>query len=241
MGKQAASQQLLSSPELWSGFAAGAGASLAAVAVTSRDPRSAIRSFDSGVLLAAGLLIGLLVTGRSSLGAIVAVAVGLAASRRLSALAAPRGWAVVSMGCAFAVYSCVPDTEGALTVLGVTAGVGLVTEATRRPWAPGAVVCTIAMVWVALTDGRPRASAVVGALAIAGLHALSLCIVRRGPATRSTALAAAVVIAAAGWCGRVAGLADSGATAVVLTVPALALVAVLAAMGLRAAAVTDPR
>jgi hypothetical protein len=229
-GDRGAGEDLLTSPELWEAVAVGAAATGAAAIALARAPQQSLRWLDTGVLLAGTVMVALLLRGHLSPFALVAVGAGIAIARAGDLGRLPVGAAAVSMLCAAATYGCVPDTEAALTVLGATVGVGAVAEATRLKWGPAAAVVTTALAWVALVDGSPRTSALVGGLAIAAVHGVGVLALRSRPSLAWAVPFAVLVVAAAWWCSRVAGLSDSGAAAAVLAFPALAGV-VVAAVG----------
>ena len=79
---------------------------------------------------------------------------------------------LASWMAAAATYVCVPDTELALVVGGAVGVTGLAAIVLGWAWLGSGAVVSVALVWIAVTDGSPRASAVIGTLAVAAIHAL---------------------------------------------------------------------
>ena len=173
-------EDILGSAELWAGAAGG--------------------------MVAAGLVIATGARLRPALG--LAAAVGLAA---LPVAASPWFWfaslvavavlvrggsecdtaVMASWGAVAGAYVCAPDTELALVVAGAVGVIGVAALALGWPWRGSGAVVSLALVWIAVTDASPRASAVIGTLAVAAVHALlqvglpSACPAGIAPAGRS--------------------------------------------------------
>ena len=83
---------------------------------------------------------------------------------------------------------------------------GVAALALGWPWLGSGAVVSVALVWIAVTDGSPRAaSAVVGTLAVAAIHVL----LQVGLPARARPVPLLLVGAAATVvCARVAGLGD---------------------------------
>lgn len=79
---------------------------------------------------------------------------------------------LASVAAASAAYACVPDTERALVVLGAVVAVGAAALVWRWRWEGAAPVTSVALAWVAVTDGSARPSAVVGTLGVVAIHHL---------------------------------------------------------------------
>ncbi len=149
--------------------------------------------------------------------------------------------AAASVLALFGAYVCTPDTELARAFLGAILAAAVVVLAAAGPWRAYAGCTTVFVVIAAVLDGRGRASAVVGTLATAVIHALAQAALARsaegrdrpprvavGEALRRWAplVILAVTAAAIGVTSRVAGLADSALTAAAVAVPTVAVVAV---------------
>ena len=102
-------------------------------------------------------------------------------------------------------------------------GAGAAAIAAGAAWWWPSWLVTAALLVVAAHDGAPRASAVVGTVAIAVLHVLGQLHLRAGARPLAVLLVVAVAMAV---CSRVAGLAESAMPATVV-----AGVAVVAAAG----------
>jgi hypothetical protein len=158
-------------------------------------------------------------------------AYGLVAGRRevTTAQRAGIGAAVlVSLLAAGGAYACTPDTELARSLTGAVVGGGAAVAAAGLPWWWPSMLVTAGLAVVAAHDGAPRASAVVGTVAIALLHVLGQVHLRRGSSPVAVVAVLAVAIAV---CSRVAGLADTAGAAALVAVPAV-VVAVVALEGL---------
>lgn len=166
------------------------------------------------------------------------VAAGLAAGIGVGVVAHRRGAAsaervdvgaavLVSLLAAGGAYACTPDTELARSLTGAVVGGGAALVAAGVSWWWPSWLVTAALVVVAAHDGSPRASAVVGTLAIAGLHVAGQVRLRLG--SRHAAVVALLAVAI-GLCSRVAGLAGSAEDALLVAVPTV--VVAVAAVGL---------
>lgn len=172
-------------------------------------------------LLAGGWFTDGLVAGMAA-----AFACGLIAGRReltraeRIAIGAP---VLLSLLAAGGAYACTPDTELARMLTGAVVGGGAVSVAAGLSWWWPSWLVSASLVVVAIHDGRPRASAVVGTLAIALLHVAGQLLLRAGgsPVAVLGVLAVAVAV-----CSRVAGLAASAGPAILV-----AGVTVLVALG----------
>ena len=173
-------------------------------------------------LLAGGFFTGGLVAGIAA--GVVAVRRG-ATPRRRSAVGSA---VLVSLLAAGGAYACTPDTELARSSLGAVVGGGAAAIAAGLAWWWPSWLVTGALLVVAALDGAPRASAVVGTVAIAVLHAAGQLHLRAG--THPVAVVAVLAVAVA-LCSRVAGLADTAEAALLVAVPT-----VLVAVGVLTAA-----
>ena len=133
-----------------------------------------------------------------------------------------RPWlaALLSLGAVLGVYACTPDTELARQAAGGVVGAAAVAIAGRWSWARAADAITVVLVYVVISDGRPRTSAIVGGLAIAAVHLVAQRQVPISPRVVAVAGGATLV------CSRVAGVSDSTSTSI-------AVVAAVAAAGAR--------
>ena len=130
---------------------------------------------------------------------------------------------VVSLVCAFALYTSTPDTEMARCLCGATVGAGAGALWQRWSWSHAALVVTVLLALGAAVDGRTRASAVIGGLGVAAVHGL---VQWRPPPPGWRELVSVLVTAGASLlCARVAGLADSAGFAVGVVVPTVAVAA----------------
>ena len=138
-------------------------------------------------------------------------------------------------------YVCTPDTELARAFLGAIVAAGVVVLAAAGPWRAYAGCTTVFVVIAAVVDGRGRASAVVGTLATAVIHALAQAALARsahgrdrpprvavGETLRQSAPLVILAVTAAAFAvtSRVAGLADSALIATAVAVPTLIVVAI---------------
>jgi len=191
----------------------------------------------AGGMVAAGLVIATGARLRPALG--LAAAIGLAA---LPVAAAPVFWTALLVAVALLVrgerecdtavvaswlaaasaYVCVPDTELALVVAGAVGVTGVAALVLGWPWRASGAVVSVALVWIAVTDGSPRASAVVGTLAVAAIHALLQVGLpgRARPAPLLLVGAVAMVVSA-----RVAGLGDGVLRPVAIAAAAVVVLA----------------
>jgi hypothetical protein len=129
---------------------------------------------------------------------------------------------LASWAAAAAAYVCVPDTELALVLAGAVAAAGLGALMLGWSWRASGAVVSATLVWIAVTDGSPRASAVVGTLAVAVIHAL----LQRGLPARARPWPRLVVGSVAMLvCARVAGLGDGVLRPLVIAGAVVALVA----------------
>lgn len=216
-------EDILGSAELWAGAAGG--------------------------MVAAGLVIATGARLRPALG--LAAAVGLAA---LPVAASPWFWfaslvavavlvrggsecdtaVMASWGAVAGAYVCAPDTELALVVAGAVGVIGVAALALGWPWRGSGAVVSLALVWIAVTDASPRASAVIGTLAVAAVHAL----LQVGLPARARPVSLLLVGAVATVvCARVAGLGDGILRPVAIAGAAVALLAWLV-LGRRPGATT---
>jgi hypothetical protein len=139
---------------------------------------------------------------------------------------------LVSLLAAGGAYACTPDTELARLLTGAVVGGGAAAVAAGLTWWWPSWLVSAALLVVAAVDGSARASAVVGTVAIAVLHAVGQLQLRGG--ARPVVVVPVVGVAIA-VCSRVAGLADTaeaaalvalatvGATTVALEVVAVPL------------------
>jgi hypothetical protein len=165
-------------------------------------------------LLAGGFFTGGLVAGLAA-----GIAAGVMAVRRGADAASKVGVGsavLVSLVAAGGAYACTPDTELARLLLGAVVGGGAAAIATGLSWWRPSWLVTGALLVVAALDGAPRASAVVGTVAIAVLHAAGQLRLRAG--THPVAVVAVLAVAVA-LCSRVAGLADTAEAALLVAVP----------------------
>ena len=129
---------------------------------------------------------------------------------------------ILSVGAAFAAYVCVPDTERALWLLGAGAGAAAVALLLRLRWEPAALLVTIGLVWVAIEDGPPRTSALIGTLSIAVLHVVLQhrvhVVPAGGPVLSVLALATLALLLAARVAGRGGGWVRPFAEALLIVV-----------------------
>jgi hypothetical protein len=172
-----------------------------------------------------------LVAGQHPLEAIgmIGVAVLLDAMPWPTAAARPTEvlWTAIA---AAAIYLCTPDTERSIVLLGVLAVLGPAAVGLQVPWRAVGVAATGLMAWIALADGRGRASAVVAALAIAGVHALGLWCLRRVPSAAGRLAATVVGTLAVVALSRGAGLQADTDAALWRTLAVLVPLAVTAAL-----------
>lgn len=174
-------------------------------------------------LIAEGHLAGGLVLGLG-----VGLAVGIVTRRTRAPVprASVAGAVLTSLLAASAAYVCTPDTEFALGVLGAVLGAGGVAVLLGLAWWWPSVVATGALVATAIHDGRGRASAVVGTLAVTAIHHAGQVQLRRGA---RFVLVVPVVGAAVAVASRVAGLASTAERALaVATITVAAAGAALA-------------
>ena len=197
----------------------------------------------AGGMVAVGLVIA--TGGRLRLALVLAAAIGLAA---LPVAAAPVFWvavmvaaalvvserpectvAVVASGmAAAAAYVCVPDTELALVVGGAVGVSGVAAIVLGWSWLGAGTVVSVALVWIAVTDGSPRASAVIGTLAVAAIHAL----LQLGLPIRARPWPLLVIGSGAMFVSaRVAGLGDGLLRPLAIAAAAVMVVAVLVLRG----------
>jgi hypothetical protein len=136
---------------------------------------------------------------------------------------------LVSLLAAGGAYACTPDTELARLLTGAVVGGGAAASAAGLSWWWPSWLVRAALLVIAAHDGAPRASAVVGTVAIAALHALGQLQLRGGA---RPVVAVPVVGVAIAVCSRVAGLAGSAAAATLVAgVAGLAAVVALAVLG----------
>ena len=131
---------------------------------------------------------------------------------------------LVSLLAAGGAYACTPDTELARMLTGAVVGAGAAAVAAGAAWWWPSWLVTAALLVVAAHDGAPRASAVIGTVAIALLHVIGQLHLRAGARPVVVVPLVAVTMAV---CSRVAGLRATAGPAVVI-----AAVAVVAAIGL---------
>jgi hypothetical protein len=131
---------------------------------------------------------------------------------------------LVSLLAAVGAYACTPDTELARLLLGAVVGGGAAAVAAGLSWWWPSWLVNGALLVVAVVDGAPRASAVVGTVAVAVLHVAGQVHLRAG--THPVAVVAVVAVAVA-LCSRVAGLEGTAEAALLVAVPT-----VLVAVGL---------
>ena len=169
---------------------------------------SDVEAFFDGGYVARGIAIGAVL--------FLLLATALGAPRR-----GARPWlgALLSLGAVLGMYACTPDTELSRQAAGGVVGAAAVATAGRWSWARTADVITVVLVVVAISDGRPRTSAIVGGLAIAAVHHLAQRQVHLSPLVVALAGGATLV------CSRVAGTAESTSTSIAV----VAAVAVAAA------------
>jgi hypothetical protein len=129
---------------------------------------------------------------------------------------------LVSLLAAWGAYACTPDTELARSLTGAVVGGGAAAVAAGLAWWWPSWLVTGALLVVAANDGAPRASAVIGTVAIATLHVAGQLHLRAG--SHPVAVVAVVAVAVA-LCSRAAGLADTAGAALLVAVPTV-LVAV---------------
>ena len=123
---------------------------------------------------------------------------------------------LVSLLAAGGAYACTPDTELARLLVGAVVGGGSAAVAAGLAWWWPSWLVTGALLVVAVVDGAPRASAVVGTLAIAVVHLAGQLHLRAG--THPVAVVAVVAVAVT-LCSRVAGLAGTAEAALLVAVP----------------------
>lgn len=131
---------------------------------------------------------------------------------------------LVSLLAAGGAYACTPDTELARLLTGAVVGGGAAALAAGLSWWWPSWLVSAALLVVAAVDGSARASAVVGTVAIAALHAFGQLQLRAGGRPLVVVPTVGVAVAV---CSRVAGVADTAAAAA-LVAGAATVVAVLA-------------
>lgn len=143
----------------------------------------------------------------------VGVALWWAAPRAHERLPQSTAWLLL-LGCAGAVYLCVPETDHLREVAVVVAAGGVAEVLLRRRLPSVALVAATALVeWAALFGATGRPSALAGGL-FALTPVVAVAMARRGSWWHAPAVAA-VWLVAAGAMARTGGVADSLSTAVV--------------------------
>ena len=136
---------------------------------------------------------------------------------------------LISMVAAASVYTCVPDTERALIVLGAIVGSGLCALRFHWPWGAATAVSTVALAWVAVVDGSARSSAVVGALGVVAIHQLLQMAMRDDRVSaRSALVLLGIGVATCAASARLAGVGSGIARPVLEAAAAVTLTAAAA-------------
>jgi hypothetical protein len=169
-----------------------------------------------------------------SLATVLAFAVAFGAGQMVHDRAATVSAVALSVLAVGGAYATTPDTERSVVALGAVGSLGAVALLFRHGWASLAAALTILLGWIALTDGRPRASAVVATLGIAAVHA-GFQWLDGQPAGRASTLALVLVAAVTtGVLSRVAGMMSGSLQPTALTtgVAAMSLTAGAAIVGM---------
>jgi hypothetical protein len=219
---------LLGAEELWTAAAGSLAMAIVLLAVPRTGPGHRVPW--APVVLLAGLAAGT-ASGTTHRWDVVLVAAGVAVVAALRARRSlpPAPAAAASVLAAGALYACLPDTEVARVILGAVTVTGALAVALRRPWLVAAWTVTAALIAATLVDGRSRATAVVGGMAIALIHALVTLLPRARP--RWPAWDLAVVAVALGVCSRVAGRGADTARGVAIAGACILAVAITSRRG----------
>ena len=156
-------------------------------------------------------------TVNNSLTTVLALALAFGAGQMVHDRAATVSTVALSVLAVGGAYATTPDTERSVIALGGVGSLAVVALLFRHGWGSSAATVTVVLGWIALTDGRPRASAIIATLGIAVAHAGFQWLDGQAAGRVSSLALVLVAAVATGVLSRVAGMMSGSLQPTALT------------------------